>query len=473
MMSHQPTVWLLNPPIYDFAAYDLFNKPLGLLYLASMLERSGFRVWLLDAMDRHHPALTGRFGPAANRADGTGKYHNRIVEKPAPLEHIPRHYRRYGMPSTMIRDLLQKQKQDTPPVAVLVTSMMTYWYPGVREIIKLLREEIPGVPVGLGGVYASLFPEHARRVCGPDRIFKGQDFTAVVKWLNELAGDKKRTVAQRYSTFADWPRPAYELYPRLSYLTLLTSVGCPFRCDYCASGILQPRWQQADPDTFVTHLVELWAVWENNALAKGTACPVAFMDDALLVAAEKHLVPLLEKVGQTGLPLRFYTPNGLHCRFLTPPVAEAMRANRFEMIRLSYEASDAASRWQQASDHKVHDQELRQAVGNLVAAGFTPGQLEAYILTGLPGQTLHEARESARMVHELGVKIRICQYTPIPGTALFDTACRTYGIEPQEPLLHNNTILPFLDRRLAPDDFQAFNDWVLRLNREVESDASR
>jgi len=57
------SILLVNPPIHDFAAYDFFNKPLGLLYLASYLRQEVYQVRLIDALDRRHPALAGRFAP--------------------------------------------------------------------------------------------------------------------------------------------------------------------------------------------------------------------------------------------------------------------------------------------------------------------------------------------------------------------------------------------------------------------------
>ena len=53
----KPSLILINPWIYDFAAYDLWSKPLGLLYLASELRRKGFTIHLMDCMDVDYPAM--------------------------------------------------------------------------------------------------------------------------------------------------------------------------------------------------------------------------------------------------------------------------------------------------------------------------------------------------------------------------------------------------------------------------------
>ena len=48
---------LINPPTYDFAAYDLWLKPLGLLCIARILTENGHNVEFIDCMDRNHPAV--------------------------------------------------------------------------------------------------------------------------------------------------------------------------------------------------------------------------------------------------------------------------------------------------------------------------------------------------------------------------------------------------------------------------------
>ncbi|RLC27637.1 MAG: radical SAM protein, partial [Deltaproteobacteria bacterium] len=85
---------LINPWIYDFAAYDLWSKPLGLLHVASRLRRMGFGVRLIDCLDVHHPAMTAEKAgrPPLRRAYGTGKYWRKRVPPPAPLEGMRRPY---------------------------------------------------------------------------------------------------------------------------------------------------------------------------------------------------------------------------------------------------------------------------------------------------------------------------------------------------------------------------------------------
>ncbi|MCL7455341.1 MAG: hypothetical protein M8467_20085, partial [Anaerolineae bacterium] len=110
----------------------------------------------------------------------------------------------------------------------------------------------------------------------------------------------------------------------------------------------------------------------------------------------------------------------------------------FSTVYLSLETVDVAR--QRATGGKVITEDLSRAIAHLQAAGFGPRELGAYILAGLPGQPLAEVEDSVRFVHGLGVQARLALFSPIPGTPAGDQAL------PQgaDPLLHNNTVYPYL-----------------------------
>ncbi|MFB0509730.1 MAG: radical SAM protein, partial [bacterium] len=143
---------LVNPWIYDFKAFDFWMKPLGLLYVGSMLRSSGYEVKLIDCLDRYHPVLLKAVGdmPKVDKF-GRGKFYAEELEKPELLKTIKRRFKRYGMPKPVLKEILETTE---PPDAILVTSIMTYWYLGVSDTIKTLKEHFPDVPVILGGIYA-------------------------------------------------------------------------------------------------------------------------------------------------------------------------------------------------------------------------------------------------------------------------------------------------------------------------------
>ena len=112
---------------------------------------------------------------------------------------------------------------------------MTYWHTGVAETISFLRRHIPGAPIYLGGIYATLCPDHARAHSGADQVLPGPwDSEKIQKIAAALGGPGDFGEID----FPAWPYPAFDLYPRREYVCLLTRCGCPFTCSYCASSQL-------------------------------------------------------------------------------------------------------------------------------------------------------------------------------------------------------------------------------------------
>jgi hypothetical protein len=78
----------------------------------------------------------------------------------------------------------------------------------------------------------------------------------------------------------------------------------------------------------------------------------------------------------------------------------------------------------------------------------------------MPGQTLKEINETIDFVHECRAHVKIAQYTPIPGTKDFERAVVEYGINPDEPLLHNKSIYPLKPQNISFRDMESIKDRV-------------
>lgn len=418
-MGTSPVLLLINPWIYDFAAYDFFARPLGLLYLASFLAGQGCEVHLLDCLDTPH-ARPGAFG--------AGRYPKEILPTPPTLQGIPRRYGRYGISEADFQARLAALPQT--PDAILVTSLMTYWYPGVQAAIRLAREQFPETPVILGGIYATLCPEHARRHSGADLVITGPGEEAMVNHL--AAAGLLSPTPQPPDDFASLLYPAFHLLSHLPYLPILTSRGCPLDCSYCASRLLQPRYQRRPPGAVVEELL----YWQERLGFRD----VAFYDDALLLDAANHLLVILEELARKSISFRFHTPNGLHTRLITPEVAGWLKRSQFATLRLGVETTALGP---DRLDHKIQAGELEEAMANLQEAGFPGEEIGVYLLIGLPHQEEEEVINSIRRVKELGATPVLTQYSPIPGTALWPQAVATsrYDLR-SDPLFHNNSLFP-------------------------------
>jgi len=434
------TVLLVNPWIYDFAAYDLWLKPWGLLKISSILKKSGFRVFFLDLLDRHHPLIEQ---PVRDHPDGTGKFIAQKVQKPDVLKNIPRTYKRYGLSVEKIERALPDEKIDF----ILISSVMTYWYPGVFEAIGILKKKYPGVPVILGGAYATLCHEHAKEKSGADLIIRNKE-------LHKLGSIMGKDIDLSFENILK-KTIDYECYRDPGYGVIRISLGCPFDCLYCAQKLLNPEFMLKDQFEALAELSGLYEKGVKN---------FAFYDDALFFNME-YMKSYLEGIIASGIRGSFYTPNGLHARFISKEIAELMRKTNFVNPMLSLETSDKKK--EKLWHKKVTTLELKEAISNLRKAGYDRGEYSVYVLLGAPGSGIEEVKGTIDLAHSLGARVSLSEYSPVPGTIM---AQDLPGIL-EEPLLQNNSIYPVIslsewnEFRQAKDLARSLNSYLSGYSR--------
>jgi radical SAM superfamily enzyme YgiQ (UPF0313 family) len=458
-----PHILLINPWITDFAAYNFWVRPLGLLYIAGLLRGYGFQATLIDCLDFYSKTKKYR----------DGKFFKTKIEKPLPLKSIRRNYSQYGIPEEMLLKRLSFIEEK--PNLIGITSGMTYWYPGVFKVIEITRDFFDKVPIILGGIYATLCYEHAQKYSGVDIVFNGRGELEALKLISELTDIKLRTpvrngfkpfptelrtdnlselrIPQSEFRIDSLPYPAFDLYPQLDYGCITTSRGCPSRCTYCASHFLSKDFSRRDPFKVVEE-IEYWTTQYkvNN---------IAFYDDALLIEPSKHFIPIMKEVIRRGIQCNFHTPNGLHIKEIDQEVTDLLFRGGFKTIRLGLETSNEAT--QIETGRKVGNQDFKRAVRNLRRAGYSVEEIGVYIMVGLPGQRVGEVEESIAFVKETGTRPILVEYSPIPHTPLFEKAKRMSPFDLEnEPLFHNNSILPCQWEGFTLTDYKRLKDDLRR-----------
>lgn len=415
---------LIYPPVYDFALYDLFLKPYGLLRLGSMLQAGGWSVRTVNALDYNDSETTRLMGKVRRRADGTGKFHRRPVPLPEKLYGIHRRFARYGIHEDVLRARIAEKRPD----AVFIASGMTYWYKGVVEAAETVKKIWPGVPVIIGGVYASLMPAHCSSSCGPDFIAAGDAGSELDDWLRG-----------RGLPGIDWTGSHQPLDNDCwnDAAVLRLNEGCPLNCDYCASKKINSRFRAGRPEDVFNHMVKM-----NES--RGTA-NFAFYDDALLYKSEDVFKPFLESVidyrRTTGRILNFYTPNALHIRYLDSESALMMREAGFREVRLGFESE--SEDFHSEHDRKYSPGSFFEAIRLLVGAGFCRDEIIVYILAGLPRQRAAEVEDTIRFAAGEHLTLSVSEFSTVPGSGLWEEcvdSCRFPIAE--EPLYHNNSFFP-------------------------------
>ncbi len=425
---------LINPWIYDFKAFDFWSKPLGLLYLASILRNAGWQIDYLDLLDRYHPILVNNIDKLPKVDEyGRGKFYAEEIPKPSIYQNYPRKYKRYGIPPHLFRKILVSLPK---PDWIFITSIMTYWYLGTFDVIKILKEYFPDTPIVLGGIYPTLCFEHAQNHSNADYVIRGRAEQNLTPLLAEI----------KPIPFEQLPNPAFDLYSKLDYAVILTSLGCCFNCTYCAVPFLTPRFTFRSLSSVMQEIEYDLSLNITN---------LAFYDDALL--ANPNFESILDQIIKNKYKINLHSPNGLHPRFITQQLSDKMYTAGFKTIYLSLETIDFNIH--RKIDNKVQIEEFIQAVQYLKKSGFNRTQLHAYLLIGLPEIDIESIRQSIDFLNEQGIISHLAEYSPIPFTQGYQKLFSTDSID---PLYHNNAIFPGVSQQTR-DKLMAIKAYHSRL----------
>jgi hypothetical protein len=258
------------------------------------------------------------------------------------------------------------------PDEIKVTSLFTWAWKPVWEAIAFYRALFPKAKISLGGVYASLTPEHAKE-SGADEVFTG-----LVSEAEDLMPD--------YSIVPEW-------HKNQAASILFSSRGCIRSCGFCAVPKLEGKPFKIRPSTRIKHLVhpdhKRVILWDNNILG------------------ETHWPDVVSELKEIGAEADFN--QGLDARLVTEEVAIALRDLNVPTLRFAYDFV--------TMKEQVHDGILR-----LKKAGFTNRRFRhvtCYVLYNYK-DTPDDLFERVRDLLAWGVAAYPMRYQPLSGEYAFD-----------------------------------------------------
>ena len=286
----------------------------------------------------------------------------------------PDYYTRYPPLGLLKLSAWHKQQGDTTqlvrgcqlvtakPDIIYVTSLYTWAWKPVWEAVRFYKAMFPDVEVWLGGLYASLLPEHAAR-SGADVIFKG-----IIKEVEDIM-------------------PDYELVPNWDGSIIFTSRGCNRRCPYCAVWRIEGSINSCKKS--IKHLVypkhTRIIFWDNNFLQN------------------PHWRDICDELEELGKWVDFN--QGLDARLITDEVAERLSRLKLGLgpntvkIRLGY-------------DQPYEEKFVRRAIERLKAVGIKGRYIMVYILFNY-NDTPDEFFERVRNVLNWGATAYPMRYIPL------------------------------------------------------------
>ena len=271
----------------------------------------------------------------------------------------------YQKKSNSVKLIRGNYSCDFKPDYILITSLFTYWSRFVKESVQFYRNEFPSAKIIVGGIYATLMPEHCKEFTGCDEVFIGQH------------------------TGADKCPPAYELVD-VNYQIIHGMRGCSRKCSFC--GI----WR-----------IENLSYKTSRELKEEINCNnLIFYDNNIL--ANPHIEDILKMLSQTlynGRVVHSECQSGFDGRILEkkPHLAELLKKARFNNVRVawdfSYEEYPRVEKWIQI----------------LEEAGFKRNRIFVFMIYNWKYD--YEYMELKRQkCFELGVQIADCRFRPLNAT---------------------------------------------------------
>ncbi|MBU2572748.1 MAG: Fe-S oxidoreductase, partial [Elusimicrobia bacterium] len=186
------------------------------------------------------------------------------------------------------------------PDEIKITSLFTYWSKYVHDSVKYYRDLYPNAKIQVGGIYASLMPEHAK-TSGCDEVLPG---------LYEKGAAEKL-------------EPAYDLV-NVDYQIIHASRGCFRKCNFCGTWKIEPE---------VTYKTSI-----KNEIKKPQ---LVFYDNNLL--ANPNIKIILKELSEFRFPNRqrvsCESQSGFDGRILVqdPELAKLLKSARFKNPRIAWD----------------------------------------------------------------------------------------------------------------------------------------
>ena len=273
------------------------------------------------------------------------------------------------------------------PDLIYVTSMFTYWYKNVWAAIKHYKQLYPKAQVMLGGIYATLCPEHAKG-SGADVVFAGQHPAA-------------KNYAPDPTLVPDNPDYAY----------MMSSFGCNRACTYCATHILYGHGiRQTEPEQFIEeveflHSKGIYKMWLG--------------DDNILYNFGDHLGKICELLIKRNYRMEIHITGGMSALDFTQDAAHLMRRAGIKEISFALESTDSEVLRQMGRATNVHTDDLVRALQYADKAGYRRIDTNVYFIIGLPYQKKQDMLDTLLFLIGQEVWAHPQRLTPIPGTVDF------------------------------------------------------
>lgn len=393
-------VLLINPPIREWSKPNCF--PLGLGYVAAVLQENGHEVEVMD-INAH------RWSPKE------------------------------------VEDRIKKTGYDVAGIGALIT---VYKY--VRWLISILNKHHPGKTVVVGGSVATSIPEiilkktSANIACigeGEETVkelFRALDLKKDLSeirgiWFKDkdgqIHGNPPRHPAKNLDLL---PLPAWDLFPMDIYLknpigapnrnkwidgnpgddkilsiNLSATRGCPYKCIYCYHDFMGQGYRTRSSESVFNEMLRLYEHYNVKYFH--------FIDDEF-VMRKKFVYEFCEKVRASGLGFTWGCAGRVN--LMTEDMIATMAKSGCVLIGYGIESGS-----QKILDILKKGATVEQAKQAIKLTRKYMGWADCSFMIGSPGETRETIQETIDFCKELNLEPEVIFFvTPYPGTELYSLA---------------------------------------------------
>ncbi len=391
--------------------------PLGFLYIGAVLEND-YQVKIIDST-----------------CDG---YYNHYFSD--DKKHIT-----YGLSD----EDLKKQIKNYNPDIVGVSCMFTSRTKDALRTCKLVKEINADVPVVLGGLQPSLFPGEMLASGYVDFIIIGEGeyrFNKLIESLNkeetpdfdglaylENGNCITKPMQSRIQDLDSIPLPARHLVDMEKYIEIgvpyapfsrrdrveqiLTSRGCPHRCNFCSTVNYWGRqFRMRSVDNIISEVEEL--------VNKYKIEEIQFADDNMTIN-KKHAMEFFTRL--KDFDLSWCTPHGLMPATLDEKMINLMAQSGAYQITFAIESGSPRVLKEVIHKSVPPIERIKELVNIAHDNGI---QVHSMFVTGLPGETKEEILTTLNYPFKVGFdSASFFIANPLPGSELYDF-CKEKGYLP-------------------------------------------
>jgi len=384
--------------------------PLGLGYIAGVLEKNDYQVKVLDCL-----------------AEG---FNNEIKKDK---------YIIYGLSSAKIKRKIEKFLPDV----VGISCPFSLQYPFALEVAKITKEVNKEIITILGGAHPSSVPEEVLKDKEIDFVVIGEGEETIINLLSALKENREfnhidglgyrideRIVINpktRYIQDLDSiPFPAWHLFPMEEYFkvnmphgidsrppstNMITSRGCPARCIFCSiHSIFGFEYRARSKDNVISEI---------EFLKKEYSIKEIQFEDDNLTLDKKRAKEIFKGIIEKKLNISWTAPNGIALWALDNELIELMKESGCRHIALGIESGV-----QEVLDKVIHKPLNLKTVKPLIEKlSEVKIKTTAFFVVGFPQETYSQIKNTLRFALSLPVDdINVYFATPYPNTELYNIA---------------------------------------------------